>query len=119
VALVVVDVPTSERAAAERFWSGLTQRTARSGTRYPEFSVLEPIGHVGVLIQAIDGDARYHLDIHTDDLEAECRRVQLLGAVEVDRRDNWVVFHTPGGPLACVVGVPSDDPSLDGAIDVA
>ncbi len=115
IALIVIDVPEGDRTAAETFWSRLTQRSVRTGTKYPEYSVLQPTRDVGLLVQAIGGESRYHLDLHTDDLAAECRRVEALGASEVYRQDSWVVFEAPGGLLLCVVGVPPDDPSLEGA----
>ena len=44
-----------------------------------------------------------HLDIETDDIEAEVRRLQLLGAVLVERVKSWCVMEAPTGQRFCVV----------------
>ncbi|MEZ5298412.1 MAG: VOC family protein [Ilumatobacteraceae bacterium] len=46
-----------------------------------------------LIVQRIDdSDARIHLDIHTDDLDAEVDRVVALGATERRRFGQWVVL---------------------------
>jgi hypothetical protein len=44
-----------------------------------------------------------HLDIETDDIEAEVRRLEKLGAQEVERIRDWVVMEAPTGHRFCVV----------------
>ncbi len=59
-------------------------------------------------IQAVDDEARYHVDIETDDVSAEVARLTALGAKLVS---SWLECHTlraPGGHLLCVVPVHSD-----------
>lgn len=56
-----------------------------------------------------DGEApRYHVDIETDDHEAEAARLTGLGAVEINRWLDCHVMRAPGGHLLCVVPVHSD-----------
>jgi hypothetical protein len=114
IALIVIDTPKSEREAVEAFWSGLTGSVARTGTRYPEYTTF---AGEALLVQAVGDEPRYHLDIHTDNLDAECDRLRALGAVETYRQDDWVTFRAPGGHLLCVVGVPADDDTLNGATE--
>jgi hypothetical protein len=59
-------------------------------------------------VQAIDGVPRYHLDIETDDVDAETRRLVDLGAVEVSRWLDCRTLQVPGGQLICVIPVHSD-----------
>ena len=74
------------------------------------FSVL--IGAVPdffTVVQAIDdGEPRYHVDIETDDLEAEVARLTALGAELVTRWKDAFTMRSPGGHLLCVVPIHSD-----------
>ena len=60
-----------------------------------------------------EGPARVHVDIHTDDLEAEVNRLERLGALRVERVHRWQVMRDPAGLVFCVVqdrpGVLSED----------
>ena len=46
-----------------------------------------------------------HLDIETDDVEAEVQRVLELGAIVHERRSGYVILRDPGGLVFCVVPV--------------
>lgn len=48
-------------------------------------------------------DSRMHLDIETDDIEAEVRRLEALGAKRVAAVHTWVVMGAPTGQRFCVV----------------
>jgi len=50
-----------------------------------------------------------HLDIETDDIEAEVARLQNLGAAIFKRLDRWVVMQAPSGQRFCVVRVQRPD----------
>jgi hypothetical protein len=52
-----------------------------------------------------------HLDIHTDDLDAEVDRLERLGAQRVQRGHSWWVMRDPAGLLFCVV--PDERGTLD------
>ena len=47
--------------------------------------------------------SRVHLDIETDDKEAEVARLVELGAREVERFPRWIVMEAPTGHRFCVV----------------
>ncbi|GAA0362146.1 VOC family protein [Micromonospora gifhornensis] len=64
-------------------------------------------------VQAVDDQARYHLDIETDDVEAETRRLISLGAVEVGRWLECVTLRAPGGHLVCVIPCHSDPETFE------
>jgi hypothetical protein len=44
-----------------------------------------------------------HLDIETDDLEAEVRRLERLGARRIGALRTWYVMEAPTGQRFCVV----------------
>jgi hypothetical protein len=63
-----------------------------------------------VFIQALDaGGPRIDLDIETDDVDAEVRRLEALGATRVQRVRTWWVMQGPVGLLFCVVQPQRDD----------
>ena len=65
-----------------------------------------------LLVQRLDeGPGRVHLDIHTDDLDAEVARLEKLGAERVQQVHGWWVMRDPAGLLFCVL--PSQPGSLD------
>jgi hypothetical protein len=44
-----------------------------------------------------------HLDIESDDVDAEVRRLEALGARQVARIHTWCVMEAPTGQRFCVV----------------
>ena len=100
----VIDCKTSDIAEAARFWSeALGHRVERSDEdpRYAE--LIGPEDEPKLLLQAVDHDSRIHLDIETDDKEAEVRRLEALGAKRVAAIKRWVVMEAPTGHRFCVV----------------
>ncbi len=62
-----------------------------------------PPDQVKVLLQEIDHPSRAHLDIETDDIEAEVERLEKLGATRVAQIKRWWVMEAPSGHRFCVV----------------
>ena len=54
-------------------------------------------------VQRVAHESRLHLDIVTDDVEAEVRRLENLGARRVQRIRDWWVLEAPTGQRFCVV----------------
>jgi hypothetical protein len=109
---VIVDVPSAQLEAETAFWAGALDSQARTESAdYPEFRSLRgaaALPHVG--LQDIGtGQARYHLDIESDDIEAEVARLLALGATEVARQSAWVVLADPAGLLLCVLPPESEE----------
>ena len=50
-----------------------------------------------------------HLDIESDDLEAEARRLEALGARRVGPVKRWIVMEAPTGQRFCIVRPQSKD----------
>lgn len=107
---VLIDTPSAEVGEATRFWSAALGATVRANQDYPQFTALVGAAPgVDVAVQAVDDAPRYHLDIETDDLDAETARLIGLGATEVTRWQDCRILRAPGGHLLCVLPVETDD----------
>lgn len=61
-----------------------------------------------MLLQALTSqESRVHFDIETDDVEAEVRRLERLGAHRRHQVESWWVMEAPSGHVFCVVPVQS------------
>jgi Glyoxalase-like domain/Protein of unknown function (DUF1579) len=101
----VIDCKTDDLVSATRFWAQALKRDAASpqqgDERYRDLACApsEPI----IMIQKVEHDSRIHLDIESDDIEAEVARLEALGASQVERIRTWVVMQAPTGQRFCVV----------------
>ncbi|MFI5909191.1 VOC family protein [Dactylosporangium sp. NPDC051541] len=109
---VIIDVAAEERDAATRFWAAALGADAAVEAHEPQFTSLAG-GIIKAALQQIEGDARYHLDFETDDLDAEVARLRGLGAVPVSRYLDCHVLRAPGGHLLCVIPVHGDRADFD------
>ena len=114
VAQVCLDIPSAIYEAELAFWTEATGWTPERARR-PEYDRLRPPASspLRLLVQRLDEDdagesTRVHLDIGTDDIDAEAARVESLGARRVRRIDRWVVFADPAGLPFCVTPQPPD-----------
>lgn len=56
-----------------------------------------------MLVQKVDHPSRVHLDIETDDIEAEVARLENLGARRIEKVRRWWIMEAPSGHRFCVV----------------
>ncbi len=105
---LLIDCNAPDIDAAARFWSGALGRAidfdhpgTRGNYRMLETPADEPI----VQLQRDGHETRVHIDIETDDIEAEVTRLEALGATVADRLERWVVMQAPTGQRFCVVRV--------------
>lgn len=110
----IIDCNTSDLATAAEFWSGALGMKTRDlpgseGDKYVE--LVDPNEELHVEVQQVDHASRVHLDIETDDIEAEVRRLEALGARRVGTVESWVVMEAPTGQKFCVV--PNASPDFD------
>ena len=103
----LVDVPRDDYAATKEFWAGALDRTPRVDDDDPDYaSYGEAAAGVEFMVQAVgEPSARVHLDVETDDVEAEVARLESLGATVVQPIKSWVVMRDPVGIIFCVVRV--------------
>lgn len=98
---IVVDAPQRSFAATRDFWAAALLTQAHEVEGFPEFTALpDAASWCWVGLQNIgSGAARVHLDIETDDVDAEVQRLTRLGAVKVGDGRTWVVMRDPSGLL--------------------
>ncbi|KAB8193010.1 glyoxalase/bleomycin resistance/dioxygenase family protein [Nonomuraea phyllanthi] len=106
---LLIDTPASEAGQATDFWAGALGVSPRPLPGYEQFTSLPgAVAGFDLAVQAVDDAPRFHVDIETDDVEAETRRLLELGATEVTRWEECRVLRAPGGHLLCVLPVESD-----------
>jgi len=107
VAAIAIDVPAEHEDDTVRFWTGALGTEAQTlGDEYTT------VGHVAgreVFVQRVDAPARYHLDIETDDVDAEVARLEALGATKVEQVRSWWIMRDPAGQRFCVVPPQTQD----------
>jgi catechol 2,3-dioxygenase-like lactoylglutathione lyase family enzyme len=102
----IIDCRTDDLPAAAAFWGaalGMRVRPlpAAEGERYVALD--DPEERLHVEVQSGEHPSRVHLDIETDDVAAEVRRLEALGAKAVERIHTWCVFEAPTGQRFFVV----------------
>ena len=107
VGVVLIDVAPPQHASTLAFWAAATGREPVGSGDHGEFSALGLHGDVELAVQRTDDGtpSRVHLDVETDEVDAEVARLLALGAVVEERRDGYAVLRDPAGLLFCVVPV--------------
>jgi len=97
---LLIDALAADAPAAAGFWSAALGVPAVPVPDEEQFTSL-PGAFPGLVlaVQAVDDAPRYHLDIETDDVEAETTRLLGLSAVEVGQWLDCRVLRAPGGHL--------------------
>lgn len=106
--MAVIDVPASVHDREVAFWGAMLGRPLTQIERHPEYHFGQLHNQEAwLLIQRLgDGEARVHLDIHTDDLTAEVARLEALGAEKAEKIHEWQIMRDPAGLPFCVVPDP-------------
>jgi hypothetical protein len=111
---LLIDAPADQAAASAAFWSAALGVPTASPPGEPQFHTLQDcVPDLVVSVQAVHDAARFHVDIETDDVAAEVRRLTELGAVEVSRWEGCHTLEVPGGHLLCVIPVHSDPATFE------
>lgn len=103
---LIIDCNTDNLEREAQFWSralGLEIRPAENSgdSNYVEFDTRD--GEPYIEVQSVVHPSRVHLDIKTDDLEAEVERLEGLGATRVKKVKEWWVMEAPSGHRFCVI----------------
>lgn len=104
----IIDCQGGDVSTSARFWSdalGFSLDDPNEGGE-GKYAVLGGTpSDLHIEVQKVPHESRVHLDIETDDIEAEVARLKQLGASEVSRPHNarWVVMQAPTGQRFCVV----------------
>ncbi len=102
----IIDCETSDLKVGADFWSQALGYPLKSSanpedTQYQQLET-GPDG-LHVELQKVGHPPRVHLDIETDDIEAEVRRLENLGAKRIKQVRTWWVMEAPTGHRFCVV----------------
>jgi predicted enzyme related to lactoylglutathione lyase len=102
----IIDCQTDDLTQAADFWAGALGMPVRElppdeATLYKR---LEDAQHgLNIEVQKVSHASRVHLDIETDDIEAEVHRLEKLGAKRIRAVHTWWVMEAPTGQRFCVV----------------
>jgi predicted enzyme related to lactoylglutathione lyase len=102
---IIIDCHTDDIDAAAEFWAAAIGRVAESDADASEpYRLLEgPSDEMKILVQAVQHESRVHLDIETNDVEAEASRLERLGAKRIAKVKTWWIMEAPTGQRFCVV----------------
>jgi predicted enzyme related to lactoylglutathione lyase len=102
----IIDCKTDDLEGAATFWGqalGMQIRHLPGGEGEKYVQLLDPSDALHVEVQSVAHPSRVHLDIETDDVEAEADRLETLGAKRVAKVSSWWVMEAPTGQRFCVV----------------
>jgi predicted enzyme related to lactoylglutathione lyase len=102
----IIDCQTESLGGAADFWSralGMEPRQLPPEEAEKYVALADPLGRLDIEVQVVTHPSRVHLDIETDDIEAEVRRLEALGARRVAQVRSWWVLEAPTGHRFCVV----------------
>lgn len=104
---LILDCRSADLDAAARFWGAALgmHPNAREDIYVPLDASARDLM---IAVQQVDHESRVHLDIESDDVEAEVRRLEALGAKRVAQVKTWWVLEAPTGQRFCVVRAEQD-----------
>jgi len=102
----IIDCKTNSPQDAAQFWGeALGMKVEKlpdeEGNKYVK--LIDKNTNLHIEVQSVDHQSRVHLDIETDDINAEVKRLEKLGANIVDHVNSWCVMQAPTGQKFCVV----------------
>ena len=102
----IIDCQDLPADAGAGFWAAalcLQAQAARveGGAEYADL-LGAPAG-LNVEVQRVDHPSRVHLDIESDDIDAEADRLEKLGARRIGFVKRWWVMEAPTGHRFCIV----------------
>jgi hypothetical protein len=110
IGVILIDHPSTSYDGATAFWGAAAAVTPEPLPGEP-YASLGQLGAVALATQRLEDASppRVHLDVETDNVEAEMARLTELGATVTDRRDGYAIMADPGGLVFCVVPVQSGE----------
>lgn len=104
----IIDCRCDDLDAAAEFWAGALGCPAAGAAdpgQSPYVELKVPSGEPYFEVQEVSHESRVHIDIESDDVEAEVARLEHLGAKRISDIKDWVVMEAPTGQKFCVVPV--------------
>jgi catechol 2,3-dioxygenase-like lactoylglutathione lyase family enzyme len=102
----IIDCDTDDLDAATRFWSralGMPVHELKGNENAAYRGLTDAQHGLDIEVQQVDHPSRVHLDIETDDIDAEVSRLEALGAKRITQVHSWWVMEAPTGQRFCVV----------------
>src|SRR5580692_3392934 len=96
----IIDCQTRDLKGAADFWSAALGMAVRElpGSEGEKYKALADAQHgLDIEVQIVDHPSRVHLDIEADDIDAEVRRLEKLGAKRIQQIQGWWVMEAPTG----------------------
>ncbi|HEY3518066.1 MAG TPA: VOC family protein, partial [Gammaproteobacteria bacterium] len=88
------------------FWGGALGMGVHAlppgeGNKYVQ--LVDAHDRLHIEVQSVSHPSRVHLDIETDNVDAEVQRLEKLGAKKIQKINTWWVMEAPTGQRFCVV----------------
>ena len=100
----IIDCKTEDLESAAAFWGGALGMDVRALPGEENYlRLVDPLDRLHIEVQSVSHPSRVHLDIETDDVDAEVQRLERLGAKRVQKINAWWVMEAPTGQRVCVV----------------
>jgi Glyoxalase-like domain len=110
----IIDCQDTEPTHAAAFWSkALGMKTEAESEQYERLDA--SARDLVIEVQRVAHASRVHLDIESDDVDAEATRLEALGAKRVGKVRTWWVMEAPTGQRFCVVRATTDLSKAAGA----
>lgn len=103
---IIIDCQNTDPAKAGAFWGqvfGYELKHSTDPADAPYAGLETPPGEVSMAVQNVEHPSRIHIDIETDDIEAEAQRLEALGARRIEAIRTWLVMEAPTGHRFCLV----------------
>lgn len=100
---IIIDCQGHDLQRSAKFWSHALGLPLAQKEHSPYQALKTLAGRPEIEIQQVDHPSRVHLDIKSDDVEAEVQRLERLGAKRIKRYERWWVMEAPSGQRFCVV----------------
>ena len=111
----IIDCKDADLTKAAMFWSKALRMQAAASEENLYVPLLAQDRDLHIAVQKVSHESRVHLDIETDNIEAEISRLEQLGARRIEQRNTnayiWWIMEAPTGHHFCVVQVKSKDKS--------
>lgn len=100
---IVIECHTDHVEHAAGFWSEALGHPCEMDEERNLATLFDPEGDVAMVVRGVSGSPSVELDIETDDIQAEIRRLERIGARKLGVLDHSVVMEAPTGHRFCVV----------------
>jgi hypothetical protein len=101
---VIIDCETENLTQEAEFWSAALGSPVSRLDEEGRYIALQPdSNNPHVLLQKVEHPSRIHIDIETDDIAAEVKRLEGLGASVVETMKRWTVMEAPSKHHFCII----------------